>query len=162
MAHAVHVGHHIGVNYNINNKANRELVCRTNTMLSRFKFCSSKIKSRLLRTECASLYGCPLWDLRNNYIKYFHMTWRNLPYRCHDTFTYIVYDDLPSDIQLILRFINFYLGVLTSKHPTVFLCSHVCPSSNTAVAKHKRTCKLLQYLDDNGDSSILYEQKYIR
>ena len=56
----------------------------------------------------------------------------------------------------MLRFINFYLGVLTSKNPTVSICSKLCSHSNTAVAKNK--CKLLHYLNDNGD--ILLEQSY--
>ena len=133
-----------------------QLICHTNTMLSRFNFCSSEIKSRLFRTYCISFYGCPLWDLRSNYIKYFYRTWRkcirrvwNLPYRCHNKFTYIIYDNLPIDVQLMLRFINFYLGVLTSKNSIVSLCSQLCSHSNTAVAKNKR--KLLHYLNDNGD-----------
>ena len=165
LEHTVHLGHHVGVNSNTNNinKANRELICRTNTMLSRFNFCSSEIKSRLFRTYCTSFYGCPLWDLSSDYIKYFYRTWRkcirrvwNLPYRCHNKFTYIIYDNLPIDIQLMLRFINFYLGVLTSKNPIVSICSQLCSHSNTAVAKNKR--KLLHYLNDNGD--ILLEKSY--
>ena len=56
----------------------------------------------------------------------------------------------------MLRFINFYLGVLTSKNPIVSICSQLCSHSNTAVAKNKR--KLLHYLNDNGD--ILLEKSY--
>ena len=37
-----------------------------------------------------------------------------------------MYDDLPIHVQLMLRFINSYLDVITSTNHVVSLCSQLC------------------------------------
>ena len=51
----------------------------------------------------------------------------------------IYYDCLvPIDVQLMLRLMNSYLGLVNSKNPIVTLYSKLCPYNNTAAAKNKR------------------------
>ena len=50
--HAVHLGHYIGKNFNQRNISQgvSNLISRTNTMLSKFNFCTSLVKSALFKT----------------------------------------------------------------------------------------------------------------
>ena len=94
---AVHLGHYIDKNFNQRNISQgvSNLISRTNTMLSKFNFCTSLVKSALFKTYCTSYYGCVLWSLRSRDIDRIYVTWRkiikrlwNVPYRTHGTDCY--------------------------------------------------------------------------
>ena len=155
---AVHLGHHVGTNSNTNNinQGNRNLICRTNTMLSRFGFCSSEIRSSLFQKYCTSFYGCPLWDLSSSHINTFFITWRKcirrvweLPIRTHNRFVNIIQDNVPIDVQLLSSFSTFLINVQESDNPVVSMCSELCKYSDTTVARNRRY--LLNYINNNGD-----------
>jgi len=157
---AIHLGHYVGIDNNKNNivQGNRHLICRTNTMLSRFGFCSSSIKSKLFRTYCTSFYGCPLWDLSSKCINNFYIAWRKcirrvfgLPPRTHNRLVNTIFDDVPIDIQLLTRLSGFFVCVINSDNPIVTICGELCKYSNTAVGKNRRH---LLHLLNNNDTGL--------
>jgi hypothetical protein len=112
---ALHLGHHININDNTNNihQGNINLICHTNTMLSRFGFHSSEIKSSLFQRNCTN---CPLWDLNSWYITNVYITGPNsircvwgLLFRTHNAFVSIIPDDVPITVPLLSRFSSFAL-----------------------------------------------------
>ena len=64
--YACHLGHPIG-NENVNkiacNNALRDIVWRTNYVITKFGYCTADIRSFMFRTYCTSFYGSPLWRL---------------------------------------------------------------------------------------------------
>jgi hypothetical protein len=74
-----HLGHPIG-NENINkiacNNAFRDIVWRTNHVMTKFGSCTGDINSFILCTYCTSFYGSPLLRLRSPDINGLYFTWR--------------------------------------------------------------------------------------
>lgn len=144
---AVHLGHHIGKDFNQKNTSSgiNNLIIRTNTMLTRFGYCSTSIKSSLFNTFCTSFYGCVLWKLDCVEIDRFYVTWRksvrrllSLPYRTHCNLLPALMDVYPIDIQLMLRFSKFLHNVQDSNNCLISMCAKLCNCSNTNVACNKR------------------------
>ena len=133
----------------------RNINCATNTMLSRFGYCSSEVKSLLFTSYCTSFYGCPLWDLSTKYIGNCYISWRKcvrcvwgLPYRRHSRYTYVLQN------VVILSMYNWSIDLhvlclmLFNNNPIIVSCSKLCNYSNTSVARNRRI--LLEWLNDNG------------
>ena len=106
---ALHLGHYIGKDCNQKNISLgvRNLIGRTNTMLSRFSYCSSFIKSTLFKTYCTSYYGCVLWRLDSSAVQKCYVSWRKiirriwgLPYRTHCRFLPILVSENPPENSL--------------------------------------------------------------
>ena len=57
-------------------KATSEMVYKTNTLLSRFSYCSSRVLSRLFDSYCSSFYSSPLWNLEDACIRKFVIAWK--------------------------------------------------------------------------------------
>ena len=45
------------------NNALRDIVWRTNYVMTKFRSCTADIRSFMFRTYCTSFYGSPLWRL---------------------------------------------------------------------------------------------------
>ena len=76
----MHLGHQVG-NVNTNNiaidSAIRDLIWRTNYVLSKFGSCSSDVKIFMFHTYCTILYRSPIWKLNSRYIDKLYVAWRN-------------------------------------------------------------------------------------
>ena len=144
---ALHLGHYIGKDCNQKNISLgfRNLIGRTNTMLYRFSYCSSFIKSTLFKTYCTSYYGCVLWRLDSSAVQKFYVSWRKiirriwgLPYRTHCRFLPILVSENPPETQLLLRFSKFLFNAINSDNLHVSMCAKLCYFSNTPVAANGR------------------------
>jgi len=73
---ACHLGHPIGsenVNITCNNVL-RDIVWRTNYVMTRFGSCTADSCSFMFRTYCTSFYGSPLWRLSSPDINGLYVT----------------------------------------------------------------------------------------
>lgn len=146
---SVHLGHPIG--RNINNvavsKAVNDLVWRTNSLLAKFSFCSSDVRSDLFRSYCTSYYGCPLWCLNSNIMQRFYVTWRQcvrkvwkVPRRTHCQILKHLYGSEDVQVNLLRRFLGFYKTIVNSKNNYVRMCTELCKTSQSNVAANRRHC----------------------
>ena len=76
--HTMHIGSHIGQAYNELNmqKACRDIITRTNIVMSRFGFCTTRVRSAPFTTYCTCYYGCTLWSLCPTELHRFITSWR--------------------------------------------------------------------------------------
>ena len=163
----MHLGHYIGKNFNQRNISQgvSNLIIRTNTMLSKFNFCTSLVKSALFKTYCTSYYGCVLWSLRSRDIDRIYVTWRkiirrlwNVPYRTHGRLLPVLLDDYSIEVQFMLRFSNFILKASQSDNSHISMCANLAYFSDTPVAGNMRV--LAQVL--NTDSVINIKIKHVK
>jgi hypothetical protein len=162
-----HLGHYIGnteCKKSVIDKGISDLITRTNFILSKFGSCDSNVRNYLFRTYCTSYYGSPLWSLCDKYIERFYCNWRkcirrvwNVPRNTHCRFLEFLYGGKNIEIQLLSRFLNFYLGVMNSENHIVSICAKVCVTSLSVVARNRRM--LLYKLNDDGQ--IFEKPKYI-
>ena len=147
-ATATHLGHIIG-NNNMNNiavsNAKRDIVWRTNYVLSKFGFCNSNVRSFMFRTYCTSFYGSPLWRLNSPAVNKFYATWRKcvrkiwrVPPRTHCRLLEHLYGSSGIEYELLARFISFYQSICVSNNECTRLCSMLCKTSMTPVAMNRR------------------------
>ena len=158
---ALHLGHHIGMNYNKKNidLAVGNLISRTNILLSRFGTCSCDIRSSLFRSYCTSFYGSPLWNLNNNDIQRFYTVWRKcirrlwgIPYRTRSKYLATLQKDNPIDIQLLCRYIKFMKCNGSSNNSLVILCNNLQKHGDTPNAVNYR--KLMNMINNGGEDKI--------
>ena len=112
---ALHLGHYIGDQHNKKNvnMGIRNINCAMNTMLSRFGYCSSEVKSLLFTSYCTSFCGCPRKCVRR--------VW-GLPYRTHSRYTYVLQNVYPLDVQLKYRFARFMFNANHNNNPIIVSC----------------------------------------
>ena len=153
----VHLGHPIGNDCNVSaiNQSVRDLVFRTNFVMSRFKSCNSVTRSYMFQTYCTSYYGCPLWRLNGKHIKRFFTTWRKcirqiwaVPRMTHGRILKHLYGGSSIELQLYSRFLVFMKSMMDSDNSIVSMCSSLCIHSNTNVAINRRL--LMSKLNDDG------------
>jgi hypothetical protein len=102
----------------------KDFVMKINSFLGDFGNLSSAIKYDLFRTYCMSLYGTNISDLSN--MEPLSVEWRKavrrilcVPYRTHTRLLSHIVHDIPIDVCLQQRFINFYYSGLYSKNSLV-------------------------------------------
>ena len=91
--HIVHLGHILYPNLDdsCDIDARRHDFCsQVNYFIARFGHLTPALKIRLFQTYCQSFYGSQIWDLNNNKINTFNVSWRKavrrlwfVPYRTH-------------------------------------------------------------------------------
>jgi len=162
---ANHLGHPIG-NTDTNNSAIgnavKDIVWRTNFVMSKFGFCHCNVRSFMFRTYCTSYYGSPLWRLNSSAINRFYVTWRKcirkvwgVSPRTHCRLLQHLYGSEGIECELLSRFLSFYHSICTSDNYCTRLCSLLCQSSRTAVANNRRiVCATL-----NVDGDCLHAYK---
>ncbi len=169
--HVVHLGRFLGNSLsktsNIDKGIN-DLVRSLNYVMSTFGKCSSDVRNFLFRSYCTSFYGSPLWSLGDKYIDRLYCTWRkcirrvwNVSHMTHCKYIPYLYGGPNIDVQLLDRFLSFYVTAYRSKNTIVSLCARLCIPSNSIVAKNRK--RLLMKM--NNDGSILdnkYSMEYIR
>ena len=116
-ASAIHLGHLIGssVQSDFILRGRSKLISSTNSMLARFKFCSSNVCTKLFNSYCTSFYGSVLWRLDLPAINEFFVTWRKIVRRIWRVSSrthcallpYLINSPNISD-QLLSRFTSFY------------------------------------------------------
>ena len=91
---------------------------RTNNILCNFSYVDCDIKYKLLKTFAACFYGCQLWDFTGPDFDRVYTAWRKvlrklfclppalLPFICND---------MPFDIQIYKRFLQFLLICLITR-----------------------------------------------
>lgn len=145
---AYHLGHPIG-NDNVNkiacNNAIRDIVWRTNYVMTKFGSCTSDIRSFMFRTYCTSFYGSPLWHLSSPNINGFYVAWRkcvrkiwNVSPRTHCRLVKHLDESNGVQCDLMSRFLSFYDSVSNSNNECTRLCSLLCKLSKSAVAENRR------------------------
>ena len=97
---------------------------KINGFIGDFGDLSSQFKYDLFRVYCTSLYGTNICDLSN--IESLYVEWRkavrsifSLPYRTHTQLLSHVINDIPMDVCLQQRFVNFYYAGLNSENVLV-------------------------------------------
>lgn len=177
---SIHLGNIIGKNSDFKriDSCTKDFYKKTNVMLANFKHMSSTTKYEMFRSVSMALYGCQLWDFSSKHIEMFYVAWRkmlrrifNLPSRTHCSLLSFIAQDIPVDIQLHRRLLNFFFQFCNSHNRLVNLCSqlvmngsrsHLCNSlnlikwkyfiSNSALNAAREKCtKLIPFfIDHNG------------
>ena len=87
---------------------------RTNTICNVFQMLDWSCKRQLFKSQCTSLYGCELWDIRHKDIDQLEITWRqcsrkilNISNRTHNSLIYDLIDTKKVSTLIGERFINF-------------------------------------------------------
>ena len=147
-----YLGCYVGKNYNQTNveQACKDLITRTNLLVSQFGKCSFDVKRKLFISFCHSFYGSPLWSLFDSDIQPIIRTWRkcvrfllDLHPRTHSAFIAPVMDLTDFKFQLVLRFFRFYKKILTSKNDLLKYAASACLSHHSIVSNNIRFCMYL-------------------
>ena len=106
-----------------------DFISNVNTIICHFHMTNTEVKYKLLKSYCMPLYGCCLWDFSGQDVNKFYVTWRkcirrllNVPYNTHCKLLYPVVSDIPVEMQLHKRFVNFAREVMLSNNSLIKLC----------------------------------------
>ena len=84
------------------------------------------------KTYCMSLYGVVLWDLSGKRVEQFFVAWWKcirrffrLPMRTHSRLLPLLCEDLPVNVQLHARFLNFFFTLRNSSNSLVRFISSI-------------------------------------
>ena len=111
-----------------------------NYMYVRFNICGTKVKYKLFKSLCMSLYGMVLWELSGTCIYSFYCAWRkcirklfNLPYRTRSHLLPYICNDDNNKIQVYKRFQKFSDSIINSNNICVSMCAKLseCGSQST-------------------------------
>ena len=159
---ALHLGHYIGVNHNSEtiDRAVNDLYRRTNCILSKFGHCTTDTKYRLFKSFCMSCYGSALWNYDLASTEKFWCAWRKcirriflLPPTTHCHLLPGICNDKPVEVQLHLRFINFFRSCCQSLNPLVSLCSLLARAGSSSTCSDSLTVMSSLYSFDRHDVS---------
>ena len=124
-ASACHPGNLIG-NYvkadNVQKNIN-VFILNLNTIMCHFHMTNIEVKYKLLKSYSMPFYGCYLCDFSGQDENRFYVTWRkcfrrllNVPYNTHCKLLYPIVSDIPVEVQLHKRFVNFAREVMLSNN----------------------------------------------
>ena len=114
-----------------------------NMIISHFSHVCTQVKYKLFNSFCMSLYGSQLWNYSSGNIDRFYTAWRKsirrllcLPYRTHNCLINSICEDIPVDLKLHSRFLNFFDSILSSKNLLTRLCGVLAlRGSNSSVSR---------------------------
>ena len=124
---------HLGFTYNSCSKTMynfqgviNNIKSRSNAIIKEFKSIDTQSKVNLFRSQCLSLYGCELWDLRDKSIGKLEVAWRKccrsilgLPARTR-SYMLPVLTKSPSIMNIIhSRVLNFYKSGINHENQTI-------------------------------------------
>lgn len=119
----------------------KSLYKNTNLLLSQFPKTSISTRYRLFKSYCMSVYGSQLWDYSGKHCNKFYIAWRKcirrllgIPHNTHCRYLHLICDDIPVDLQLHARFINFMKACSKSSSDIVRICSTLALNSSRSVA----------------------------
>ena len=151
---------HLGITLNIDNKGScvknitDMFYVNVNSLKATFPNVSREIKYKLFKTFCMSVYGSSLWDYSSKTVNTFLTAWRKsiryllqLPYKCRYIYLPLICNDLPVDVQLHSRFLNFFQKMVhKTENQLIKLCcdialqgsrSSVCNTLNLLVYRYR-------------------------
>ena len=108
---------------------------RLNVLLSTFEHAHAHVKYILFKTYCMPLYGSQIWIFSCTSCTRFITNWYkavrrifNLPPLCHRRFVYQIAGDMPGEMQLLCRFLKFFLNCMNNnkKQYGVYLICLLC------------------------------------
>ena len=126
-------------------RAAHDMIRRTNSILSNYRYCSWEVLRDLFQSFCWHAYGCPLWNLDSSAIAYFYTTWKKCCRRLlrvspMTRSKYIAPLMSSPDLFTMLnsRFANFYLSCLNSSNEVVQYVGRLCAGSCSIVGFNVR------------------------
>jgi hypothetical protein len=141
----VHLGHIIGPNVNsdVMRDASYTFTRNVNAVLYNFRHCSYDVRFQLFRSYCTSFYGSPLWNIADNNISRFYISWCKamrklfeLPYRTHNKLLPLIANCKPIECQLMCRMAKFIFSCLSSQNMSLCLLSDlVTRGSGSSISK---------------------------
>ena len=159
-----HLGNMIGKNGS--NKSVKdsvsELYKNTNLLMSQFSKCNIDVKYKLFKSYCMSVYGSQRWDFSNRICETFYIAWRKcirrllgVPYNTHSNLLPLICNDIPVEIQLMCRFINFVRSCSKSQCMIVKICSKLAVKGSRSALSNSWSyvCKILN-VDRSNDIQI--------
>jgi len=112
-----------------------DLITCNNFVWSKFGFCDSNVRNYLFRTYCTSYYGLQFLACVISILKDVIVTGENvfdvfgMFLETHCRFLEFLYGVKNIEIQLLSRFLNFYLWVMNSENCILSICAKVCVTS---------------------------------
>ena len=111
-------------------------------LMSKFGHCQSTTLYRLFKTYCMSAYGSSLWNFDHSSVDRYFCAWRKCIRRIfrlspmtHSNLLPGICNDLPPEMQLHSRFMNFIRSCMTTKNSLVkMVANHVIDGSRSAVS----------------------------
>ena len=109
-------------------------------MFSLFHYYNSKVKYRLFKSYCMSVYGSVLWDISSNGVNRFNVAWRKcvrklfkLPYRTHLYLLPYICQDFNNNDQIKKRISNFIMSIQKSNNDCILLCSKMTLNGSSSI-----------------------------
>lgn len=131
--------------------------------MSQFPQANINTKYKLYKTYCMSVYGSQLWDFSKKLCDRFYTAWRKcvrrlfrLPCNAHSVLLHLICNDMPVNLQLHVRFVEFMKSCLSSNNKIVQMCGKLalCDSKSTANSSWKHVCDLWNMEQDINDITI--------
>ena len=116
-----------------------------NYFISSFGKCHSSVKNNLFIQYCTSFYGSQIWPIyKKDLVKKLSIRWRmalkriwNLPVNTHCDIIPLLASQLPLEIQLKCRFLNFYRSLLRSDNNLIrYLANFKTFSNNSTMSNN--------------------------
>ena len=115
----------------------------TNLLMSQFPKAEPHVKYRLFKSYCMSVYGSQLWDYSSKKCDRFYVCWRkcirrlfDIPSNTHCRYLHLICNDVPVDLQLHVRFINFMKSSIRSKCDIVRICANLAFNCSRSYASN--------------------------
>ena len=141
---AIHLGHYVGLNMRSEavDRTTRDFYSRFNLIMAKFSHCNVRVKYRLMKSHCMSVYGSSLWDFASPSSEPFFVAWRKcirrllgVPSTTHCRLLPLILGDVPIQQQLHRRFTRFVASCRQSPSSLVRLCSrHALHGSGSATS----------------------------
>ena len=153
---ALHLGSFIGNGNHVANidKAVSDLIYHTNILMSKFSFCSTKVRCKLFNSFCNSYYGCPLWKNDFLSLQKLSVTWRKcvrkimkLDNRTHSRYLPLLMNTCDFHVVMLCRFSSFMSSCLNSENVCIDLVMKMLPESQSTVAHNLRN--VLHYIQND-------------
>jgi len=143
--HDKHLGNIIGPNVlklAIEDKVH-ELYKNTNLLMAQFSKSDIDVKYNLFKSYCMSVYGSHLWNFARKECKLFYTAWRKcirrilgVPSNTHCNLLHLICEDYPVELQIHMRFINFFISCKASKCDNVRISALLaCNRSRSSVSQ---------------------------
>ncbi len=152
-----------------------DLIQRTNSLIvSVSRGAADRVLRKAFNTQCAHLYGTPVWNFSDKSVQNFQITWNKcvrrlfqLPYTTHTRFLPLVLDTSLVMDQIYGRFLKLVNVMCYSRNVSIkFLANFCVQSPRSIIGSNLRVIQSRLNLDSldelcNGRSHYLLRQLYI-
>ena len=140
---------------------------KCNVICNEFKYLDTISRVHLFNTHCLSLYGCNLWNLKNDYMTRVNVEWRKccrrilrLSPRTHCVLIPLLMNTPPIEDIIHQRMINFFIAGLCHSNQNVknlfrflLLNNHSFLKSNINWILNKNKISYLSLFDGKKDQN---------